>query len=488
MNIIGASLICLLIGDSLAPAVEAAPDKPAQSTGAGIEAPGADAPTPADPYPLDAAGWGPEAGNGRFASRWAEDWTGMRAADRVPPFKAMPLGGEASLTLSAEGRLRYDSYDNGRSTRGNDYQQLLFRGILGADLRLDSHVRVYGEIGTGQVDSRRSTAAANLQNDASLQQLFLDSHAQVGSALVGAMVGRQEFADGPRQLISLGDGSNLHRTWNGARLYAHCQQFRLGAFAFCATEARPGAFDERINHAERLGGLNASLAVTPGAFLDPFWIHSVKPNFRSGGQVGLDERDTWGVRCWRRLGDLGFDWTLAYQSGDYREREVSAWGLFAVQSLALSDQGWRPRLTSHVDIASGGGAYGSGTLADFNPLYTGSAYLGEGLFFSLSNLLLIASGVSISPVPGTRLSAEYGFARRLEEGDAAYAAGMQAYAGTQQVPGHEIGGLLRVAGTWSASEHLAFFFTYEHLDAGEVLRRVHLASGSYAYVGATFHY
>ena len=77
---------------------------------AGVVMPGKNAPTPADPYPLNAAGWGPEAGNGLMVSRWAEDWTGLRAAGQAPPLKAIPLGGEAFLTLSAEARLRYDAY------------------------------------------------------------------------------------------------------------------------------------------------------------------------------------------------------------------------------------------------------------------------------------------------------------------------------------------------------------------------------------------
>ncbi len=133
------------------------------------------APIPADPYPFNAAGWGPDAGNGRSISRWAEDWTGMREAGTAPAFKAMPLGGPASLTLSAEARLRFDAFDDGQLKRGNDYEQALFRGIFGADLRFNPNLRIYSEIGTGQIEGRRSDALANFQNDASLQQLFLDA-------------------------------------------------------------------------------------------------------------------------------------------------------------------------------------------------------------------------------------------------------------------------------------------------------------------------
>ncbi|MET1079675.1 MAG: alginate export family protein [Pseudomonas sp.] len=457
----------------------------------GTAAPGLHAPTPADPYPLNAAGWGPELSNGRMASRWVEDWTGMRAAGEALPFKAMSLGDETSLTLSAEARVRYDAFDNAQLSSGNDYQQGLLRGVLGADLRFNPHLRLYGEIGTGQVAGRRDRATANFQNDASLQQLFVDARGYVGTSLVGAMLGRQEFADGPRQLISLSDGPNLHRSWNGVRLYAHGRQLRLGAYELRATGLEPDIFDERIESGERLRGLNASLGVSsghgPNSYLEPFWIHSEKPGFRSGGQLGLDERDTLGMRLWGRQGALKFDWTLAQQRGRYGDRDIDAWGLFSVHSLALSDRGWQPRLTAHVDLASGG-AYGSGTHRGFNPLYASSNYLGEGGFLSLSNLLMVAPGLALSPTSSTQLAVEYGFARRLDEDDAVYAGGMRAYAGTQAVQGRGVGGLGRVAATWTASPNLTVLLNVEHLDAGEVLRRAGLPSAAYAAIGATYRY
>ena len=86
------------------------------------------------------------------------------------------------------------------------------------------------------------------------------------------------------------------------------------------------------------------------------------------------------------------------------------------------------------------------------------------------------------------ISIEYGFARRLTENDAAYAGGMRAYPGTQNVQGHEIGGLLRIAGNWSVTENLTLSLDYEHLAAGEVLKHAQLPSGSYCYVGATLRF
>jgi len=453
---------------------------------------GTDSPTPAHPYPLIAAGWGPEVGNGRFSSRWAEDWSVMQAAGNAPALKAMSLGPEASLTLSADARFRSDIYNNGQLKRGNDYSQGLFRGILGADLRLNENVRVYGEVGSGLTEGRRGAAAANFQNAASMQQLFVDVRQHIGSTLVGAMIGRQEFADGPRQLISLSDGPNIHRTWNGVRVYVHGERQRIGAFDLRVTRLMRGSFDEEINHAERIQGVNASLIVSsadgPTTYIDPFWIRSKNPSFRSGSQVGLDDRDTLGVRAWGRTGRLRFDWTLARQTGNHMGHEVNAWALFMVHSVLLSNDGWKPSFTAHIDAASGGGAFGTNKLNGFNPLYASSSYLGEGQFLSLSNLLMIAPGISVTPTPLSNVSIEYGFARRRSEADAAYAGGMRAYARTQNVVGHEIGGLLRVGGSWSVSKHLTWALNYEHLAAGDVLKQAGLPSGSYLYVSATLRY
>ncbi len=417
---------------------------------------------------------------------------GLVTSSSLAPAQAAPPSDETILTLSAEARLRYDAYNNGQLTRGNDYQQGLLRGVLGADLRINPKVRIVGEIATGQVAGRRNTAAANFQNVASLQQLYVNAHGQVGAVLVGAVLGRQEFAEGPRQLISLSDGPNLHRSWNGLRLYAQGEKFRVVAFDLRAMRLGLGSFDEEINHSERLQGLTTSLAIAyegaPNISLDPFWIHTENPSLRLGSRVGLDGRNTLGARLWGQYGELRYDWTLAHQSGRYLDRGVDAWGLFTVQSLALSNAAWKPRLTAHIDMASGGGAYGTGTLNGFNPLYASSAYLGEGQFLSLSNLLMVAPGISIAPTPQTSLAIEYGFARRLNESDAAYAGGMRAHAGTQNVPGYTIGGLLRINGTWSASKRWTLFINHEQFTAGDVLQRAGLPSGSYSYVGATLRY
>ncbi|KQX01448.1 hypothetical protein ASC94_02150 [Massilia sp. Root418] len=398
---------------------------------------------------------------------------------------------EPVLELNTQTRLRYDSHNNAQLTPGNDYRQGLFRGVLGANLQFSPGFGAYAEVGTGQVAGRRTTASANFQNAASLQQLYVKGCGNIGGATFGVQAGRQEFADGPRQLLSPGDGPNLHRSWNGVRMSLKGERWRIGAYGLRATKLARGALDEEVNHGERLRGLNVSLttaAEKADGALDAFWIHSRNPALRSGRGSGVDERDTAGLRRSGKRGRLRYDWTVAHQGGHYQNREVSAWALFAVQSLELSGSGWKPRMTARIDVASGGGTYQSGTLRAFNQLYASSAYLGEGQFLGLSNLLMVSPGLSLAPARDVALSAELGLARRLKENEAAYAGGMRAYAGTQNVPGRAIGSLFRLSGTWTASEHLTVNLNVERLAAGDVLKRAKLPSGSYVYIGATMRY
>lgn len=417
--------------------------------------------------------------DGSFISRWANSET-----EGVPG---------KTIAFSNETRLCFDAYRNAQLVADNDYGQGLVRSNLGANLTIAPTVRAYAEVGLGSVDGRRESAPANFQNSASLQQLFVDLRTDVGPDIVGVMAGRQEFADGPRQLVSVSDGPNLHRTWNGARVYAHGRRLRLGVFDFRATRLGRGAFDERINYAERFQGFVGSIVVSPvgekpSAFVDPFWFHTENPALRVAGGVAADSRDTFGFRVWGKRGRLAFDWTLARQSGRYGSRDVDAWALFGIQTVALSTQGWKPRVVARIDVASGGGAYGAGTLKSFNHLYASSGYLGDGLFLSTSNLALITPGFFVSPTRKTNLSLEYGIAQRLSAADAVYGGLMRAYAGTQNVAGHSVGGLLRLGANWTPRVNLTLFADFEYLSRGDVLRRAGIPSGSYTQVGLTFRH
>lgn len=425
-----------------------------------------------EPFPVAAAGWGPELGAGRMASRWAE---------------ALPAG--TRLALRAELRLRQAAWRDAPGRPSGAMTQGQFRGVLGADWRPIPALRIYGELAGGEVAGHRDAAAANFRNALSVQQLFVEARGHFGPVLAGVMAGRQEFADGPRQLLSLGDGPNLHRSWNGVRAYVHARDWRIGAFDLRTTRLGPGAFDDGVDARETLRGLNAGLVVGEASFVESFWLHTTQPAYRIAGRMGRDERDSVGLRWWGRRGARKFDWTLVRQSGrTVGDRRIDAWALFASQNLSLSESGWKPRLTSRLDISSGGGAWGDGAVRTFHPLYASSSYVSEGQLLALGNLLVFAPGVTVAPTPRTTLSLEVGHARRWAADDAVYATANRAYAGTQDVHGAHVGELLRLGVAWTPDPRLSWRLNLEHLYVGGVLRRAGHHSASFAFLDLTLRY
>jgi hypothetical protein len=324
-----------------------------------------------------------------------------------------------------------------------------------------------------------------------LQQLFVELRGKLGSTLLGGMLGRQEFSDGPRQLMSLQNGPNLRRTWNGLRLYAHDENWRVGLFHFRGTLFEQDAFDERVDEDLRLQGVNASFVLAEGQkasklFLDPFWYHTEDPRFPVGGVRGRDVRDTFGLRLWGKRGPWGLDWTLTHQLGEFGTRDVEAWAAFAAQMLRLSSASWKPSLGLRIDAASGGGSFGSGTLRAFNPLFPSKGYIAQGNFLAASNLLMFTPSFSIHPSDALDLRLSYGFVRRLDEQDAVYSGLMRPYAGTQNVSGHEVGGLARFGARWHATANFLLKLELEHLERGTVLERAGQPSGSLVRVELEF--
>jgi hypothetical protein len=399
----------------------------------------------------------------------------------------------ATLRLSAETRLRWNHNDNARLRAGEDLSETLWRGRIAAELRWDEGQRAVAELASGSALSGAGPHSASFSNTLALNQAFVDLSTRSGTTRWGAMLGRQEFAEGPRQLVSVGDGPNLHRTWNGLRLYAQGTQASFGAFGFCATRLGPHGFDERIDCEECLRGVNASIVLSAregerNVAFDPFWFHSELPAVTLQGTLADESRDTFGLRIWGRERRLGFDLTLAQQLGRHGAQDVNAWGAFVVQELRLADSDWQPVATLKVDVASGGRSDGGGDLRTFHPLYSSSSHLGEGRLLGLANLVRLAPGFTFRPSPRTRLSAEFGWAWRFATEDAVYGLGFRAYPGTVAVGGHELGQLFRLDARWIHESGVSLALGFEHLQTGSELADAGLAPGSFAFASLTLRH
>lgn len=452
-------------------------------------------PTFPTPYPAPALGLGPRAER-YWIQRWAEDWSFLKGApksqkrDLFDPLKYIDIAGdgEVYLTLSGENRFRtnYTTQPGLRAAKAQD--QELFRNIVGADLHLGQHFRAFAEINSSQVTGHNElTVSTQQRNDAVLEQAFAEVRGEAFGTSVSVRGGTQEFSDGPPNIIHIRPAPDVYTSVNGVSANLAWKNARIDLFSFRTLTLRDGAFDDPINHGERFQGFNSSLRVPAfktgigegRLFLDPFFFHYHNDVKRYGTTTGVERRDFYGARLWGTLGDGTLDTTLVRQTGSFADRPISSWAVFSNFGYLLNNSSLHPRLGIHMDYTGGGGAYGRGTLHDFNFFYGSIPYFTWGNLFGPSNIQDVAPSFRFTPLNWMTVTTELEILRRTSQDDAIYTFTGTPYAGTQIVRGHDVGKLWRADAAIFINNHFTAAVKVEHLFAGNVFKRAGYTSTTF---------
>ncbi|WP_404476263.1 alginate export family protein [Novosphingobium sp. BL-52-GroH] len=425
--------------------------------------------------------------DGYNLSRWAEDWTSKRDAEKrgdpLDRLKFLPLDGawggdgDVYVTLSGELRLRVNETTNPNLREADAQRQDITRVVAGADLHIGTHLRAYGELAHGGISGRNLGApAATLRNDLVIQQSFVEASAEVGGVDVGVRYGRQEFTDGPNLLVSQRDNNTIRYTLNGWRAWARGSKLRVGVFDFRPTAYGDLGTDDDVNDpARRFSGANVGF-VLPKAFLggsslvlDAFAWRRRNLVGAWGGRIGPATRYYLGAQLRGDVGPVNLDWSVNRQWGHYINQDIDAWQAFIAQTYRLGQGKAAPRVGVHFDYASGGGGYGDGKLRNAYSPFGNNIYFSYQLYLTPSNLVALTPNVSFAPFRNARVTGEYELAWRDDVRDAVYRANGQPFAGTQNGRARKIGNLTRVQLVWAITPRVSFTGRYEHLDAGPAL-------------------
>lgn len=437
------------------------------------------------PYPAEADGQGPRTGPNYMMLRGAEDWRFLRnpkaKRDWASPLKFIPLdaNGNVSLTLNGDQRSSVSLSTRPLLNDSTDRIEVLSRTTVGADLRIGPAFRFYGELASGQIFGTNENKHIPIQkNDLIVQQLFAEVRAPIGSGVARVTIGRQEFFDGPRFIISPRENPNIRVSMNGARLSMDWSRFRFTAFHFEPTAQGTGLFDDTIGNGETLTGIYSSALLTGGKpggnaiYFDPFYYHYRNEARTLGRLSGEDRRETYGARLWGHLGAIAFDWTAMKQDGRFANRTVDAWGASTTQSIALGKGPSTPRIGFHADYASGGGTFDtSGKVGSFNFLYNATVMFSDDNYIGAINMMGVAPTVAVAVTKKLQLTGETGFYWRPDVNDAVYRGNSQAYTGTQNVAGKHVANIARLKANWTLNPHVTLAGFVNYVDAGKVLRR-----------------
>jgi hypothetical protein len=206
-------------------------------------------------------------------------------------------------------------------------------------------------------------------------------------------------------------------------------------------------------------------------YFDPLFYHIRVDQKVWGGKVGQEQRYFVGSRYWGKAGPLDFTWTGIYQYGTFMARPISAYAVFTEQGIALSEHGMKPTIGFHADMGSGGGAFGNGTLHDFNFYQGDTPYFSWENIIGMPNLLDYAPMFSFTPLRAVTVSTQVEWLHRLNQNDAVYNGLQQPYARTQNVPGHDVGKVLRGKVAWAINRHFTLTGITDYVVAGDVWKR-----------------
>ncbi len=431
----------------------------------------------AQEYPSEAGGDGASAG-GYNQSRWAEDWTKFRDPkkrdDVLDRLKYIPIAGDdVYLTLSGEFRMRVNQTTNPNLRDREAQRQDINRIVAGADLHLGDHVRLFGELAHGGLSGRNlGVKAGQLQNDLVVQQSFVDLTGTVGGVDLGIRYGRQTFADGPNLMVVPRDNNTIFFVYNGVRAWAKGNTLRGDVFDFKTTRlATGGTGDDIVDDGRRFSGVSGGVVLPTTLFggsklyLDPFFWRLRNSAAVWGTATALETRKFYGLHLYGDIGPANLDWTVNHQGGEFNGRPIEAWLILLQQTYKLGKSKTAPRIGLHFDYASGGGAYGTGTLRNSLAPFGNNIYYSYQLYATPTNLIALAPSLTVNATPKLRVTGEYQVSWRDSLNDAVYRANGQAFAGTQLGDARKVADTIRFQATYPISPRVNLTARYEHLIA-----------------------
>lgn len=407
-----------------------------------------------------------------LSDRWKEDYSYLadqpnkNAYDKL---KYLPLTNnrdDVYLSLGGNFRERLNVYDNdlfGFRPQG-DGHQFLHRFLVHADSHITDHFRAFVQLGS-YLSSTNGLGSGPLDdNGVDLQQGFADLH--IGD--VTARIGRQEFSLGSSRLISVREGQNVRRAFDGVRMILGQGVFNLDAFGFEEVEVNQGSFDDSANKKEKVWGINGNLTLKATS-IDLYYIGLKRNDAEYQNLTSKENRHSFGVRLFGKRS--GWDWNAEgiYQTGTFENLDINAWTVASVTGFTFPSIAWQPRISLSANIASGDDDPNDKKLNTFNPLYPNLSYFEEAALLAPQNFFNIDPSISFKQHESVKFSFDWNFFWRLTQNDAVYVRGLKPLPRTLGVDGNFVTHALTTNMDWEINRHLGLGLSYSHFFAGEVI-------------------
>lgn len=306
----------------------------------------------------------------------------------------------------------------------------------------DVALRVFVQLGAYAQNGRNGGSSPVDESAPDVHQGYLDWQARGEDFALRA--GRQEWVLGSGRLVSVRDGPNLRRAFDGVRLQARFNDALEGlAFAGRPVRNLEHAFDDRHDDGQRLAGLQLSWRLSDTMTAEIYALDYGRDGARFASGLADEERRSWGLRTVGQAGPWDLDVEAIWQTGQWGLGQIRAWTVATDVGWTMQRLASRPRVGLKADVASGDADLDDGRLQTFNALYPNPSYFSDAGLISPANLVDLQPNVSWSLSGGQTLYLGWNLLWKHRSADAVYTtpvplAAVPGSQGRQGFVGHQV--------------------------------------------------
>lgn len=380
--------------------------------------------------------------------------------------KNIPLG-RAQLSFGGEARHRYErnvNPDFGETPEDRD-GLFLHRYALYAELRLPAGVRVFGELASALAEAAAERPGPVVVNKLEPQNLFLEVARPLARGITAqARFGRQEVQLGSARLISVRDGPNVRRTFDGVTAELAGDGWRVRGLAVRPRQDRTGVFDDPTDQDVALWGVQAALPQVELLYLG---FEDEAALFDQG--AGAETRHSFGARTFGARGPLDWNWEGVVQTGRYDADSIFAWTLAADTGVTFRTAPWRPRLALNTNVASGDRDPLDPDLQTFNPFFPRGNYFSEASILGPRNFFNSHLFLTARPTDRLLVGVDANAFWRLRRSDGVYAPNGRVIRSGVQGEARFVGWAVSTKVDYEVSRNLTLEAIYTHFEPGAFL-------------------
>jgi alginate export protein len=316
-----------------------------------------------------------------------EDWSFLRDPrlrkdlwDRLKFIRLRSNDDDWYMTIGGEAREVWEQIGNdnwGQQPFMNGY--LNERYMLSLDLHFGTHVRTFLELKSGLNSFRRGGPRPIDEKNLDFQAGFLEVGTGESGNWIKVRAGRQEMEYGSGRLIDVREGPNVRLSFDGFKVMAKINSWRIDGFAMRPDLDKPGFFDNAPDHEVGFWGVYATRPLSKSMSLDAYYLGLNRKHATFQRGTGQEVRHSVGARVSQPIATerpgWDFDYEGLWQFGTFGSANIRAWTVASETGYRLPTVALKPRFSAKMDISSGDHPK-SNTLGTFNALFPKGNYFG----------------------------------------------------------------------------------------------------------------